>query len=206
MYYWRNNAFHSLAEAASYASAIPAWNEYARFCELLARGLRKDALAHLVTFTKQATDWPFPQKKEFISWLYHFAQQHADTYLLIPHPLYEEFIKPTLEGWIEREPDNGEPHRWLGTAEHLKEAIRLNPTDEIARSRLAETVINWAAYSIHELPYGYIGDANEDLQMLNEVETVITEISDEAKRSGYQLRVTEIRKNIKAYLNRKTET
>lgn len=206
MYYWRNNAFQSLTEAASHASAFHAWHEYAQFCELLGKGLRKDALAHLVAFVKQAVNWPFSEKKEFISWLYHFIQERSDTFLLIPHPLYEEFINPTLAEWTEREPENGEPHRWLGTAEHLKEAIRLNPADEIARGRLAETVINWVEYSTHELPYGYIGNANEDLQILSEVEAVINEISDDDKRSRYHRRVTELRESIDDYLGKKTAT
>jgi hypothetical protein len=173
---------------------------------LLGKGLRKDALAHLASLIKQTVNWSFSEKKDFISWLYYFIQHRTDTYLLIPHPLYEEFIKPTLVDWIKREPDNGEPHRWLGTPEHLKEAIRLNPRDEIARSRLVERVINGLEYAIHELPYGYLGDANEDLQVVNEMESVIAEISDEEKRPSYTCRLTEIRESINAYLNRKTET
>ncbi len=206
MYFWRNQAFNSLTEAAKAASAIPAWNEYVKFCELLDKGLRKDALTHLTVLIQQAATWTFSEKKNFISWLYNFIQQHTDTYLLIPHPLYEEFIKPTFFDWIEREPNNGEPHRWLGTPDHLKTAIRLNPEDEIARSRLAETIINGVGYAVHELPYGYLGDANEDLQALSEVEANIAEISDKETREGYKRRVTELRESIEAYLNRKAET
>jgi hypothetical protein len=206
MHHWRDNAFRSLTEAASCASNFQAWAEYARFCELLDRGVRKEALAHLAVFIRQAATWPFAEKKEFISWLYTFIQGHTDTYLLIPHPLYEEFVKWTLAEWTEREPINAEPHRWLGKPEHLKEAIRRNPADEIARRRLTETVINWVAYSIHELPYGYLGDVIDDLQMLKELESIIAEISNEEKRSSYRRQVTEMRESINAYLNRKTET
>ena len=206
MHHWRDNAFHSVTEAASCASNFPAWIEYARFCESLDRGVRKQALDHLASFIKQAAIWPFAEKKEFISWLYTFIQEHTDTYLLIPHPLYEEFVKPTLVEWTEREPITAEPHRWLGTPEHLKEAIRLDPSDEVARSRLTETVINWVAYSIHELPDGYLGDVIEDLRLLKEVESIIAEISNEEKRSSYRRQVTEMRESINAYLNRKTET
>jgi hypothetical protein len=206
MYYWRNNAFQSLAEAGAYAAALPKWQEYAKFCELLSKGLRKNALVHLTTFVEQAANWPFPEKKEFISWLYKFSQEHSDTFLLIPHPLYEEFIKSSLIEWIEREPENGEPHRWLGTAEHLKEAIRLNPADDIARSRLADTIIHWVEYATHELPYGYIGNASEDLQTLSEMEEIIAEISDEENRAKSNRRVQELRESINTYLDRKTET
>jgi hypothetical protein len=41
MHFWRDKSFKALTEAANYASAIPAWAEYAKFCELLEKGLRK---------------------------------------------------------------------------------------------------------------------------------------------------------------------
>jgi hypothetical protein len=173
---------------------------------LLGKGLRKEALSHLTTFVNHASRWPFPEKKKFISWLYTFTTQQTDTYLLIPHPLYEGFVKPGLLEWAEAEPDNGEPHRWLGAYEHLKEAIRLNPTDEIARNRLAEMVINWIGYSTHELPYGYIGDAEEDLQLLEEVESVIKGSNNEEKRLLYEAEVRELRESISTYLSGVTET
>jgi hypothetical protein len=56
MFYWRNNAFKSLTEAASYASAFSAWDEYAQFCSLLSKGLRKDALKHIRVFVPQAVN------------------------------------------------------------------------------------------------------------------------------------------------------
>jgi hypothetical protein len=152
MYHWGDKSFHALTEAANQASGVPAWNEYAEFCSLLEKGLRKDALKHLAAFIEAATKWSSPEKKKFVSWLYHFAHEHPDSYLLMPQSLYKDFLHPTLFEWAEREPDNGEPHRWLGGREHLKKAIRLDPTDEIARRRLVETTLLGVSYSIHELP------------------------------------------------------
>lgn len=206
MYFWRNNAFRSLTEAANCALDFPACNEYSQFCELLEKGLRKEAFAHLAVFIRQAARWPFPQKREFISWLCNFAQEHADTYLLIPHPMYEGFVKPALVEWTKYEPNNSEPYRWLGTVEHLKKAIHLDPADEIARKHLVEILINRLEYSIHELPWGYLGNVGEDLQALSEVESVIAGLSDEDKRSDYQRRVTDIRENITAYLSHTAQT
>jgi hypothetical protein len=206
MHYWRDNSFQVLAEAANYASAVPAWAEYGRFCELLEKGLRKDAFKHLAAFIEDAAEWSFEEKRKFVSWLYHFAGEREDSFLLLPQPLHKGFLEPALREWVEREPESGEPHRWFGTHEHLKEAVRLDPADEIARERLANMVFGWIGYSTHELPYGYIGNPEEDLQMLSEVEPIISGISDKAKRAEYQGALSELREEIYAYLRGRAET
>ncbi|HVZ38012.1 MAG TPA: hypothetical protein VHI13_01950 [Candidatus Kapabacteria bacterium] len=202
MYYWRKNAFNLLAEAAQSASAVPAWSEYALFCEALEQGVRKKAFAHLDLFIEQGSGWPFGRKKEFVSWLYTFISSHDDTYMLLPHPLSEKLVKPVLMSWIEMEPDDAEPHRWLGTPEHLREAIRLNPADDIARCRLVETILRWIGYAVHELPHGYLGDPEEDMEVLAEAEAVAAGISDEARRGLYASQVGEMRAIVIAYMHR----
>jgi hypothetical protein len=206
MHFWRDKSFQVLAEAADYASAIPAWAEYERFCELLEKGLRKDAFKHLSTFIEDAAKWPFPEKRGLVSWLYHFANEREDSFLLMPQPLQKGLLEPALREWVEREPENSEPRRWIGTHEHLKEAVSLNPADEIARYRLANLVFGWVGYSTHELPFGYIGNPEEDLQMLTELESVIDGISNEARRAEYQGVLAELRGEIYAYLRGRAET
>src|SRR5688500_12232733 len=73
MWYWRDEDFSSLSEASRIASDNPAWTEFAKYCELLERGLRKDALAHLSEFIESTLIWSFAERKEFVSWLYHYA-------------------------------------------------------------------------------------------------------------------------------------
>ena len=200
MYYWRDKTFQALAEAADYASTLPGWAEYGRFCALLEKGLRKDAFKHLSAFIEEAAGWPFSEKRKFVSWLYQFASEREDSFLLMPQPLHKGFLEPALNEWVELEPESGEPHRWLGTHEHLKEAVRLNPSDEIARERLANMVFGWVGYSAHDLPYGYIGNPEEDLHILAEVESVIGGMSDEARRAEYQGELTGLREEICTYL------
>jgi len=199
MYYWRDKSFQVLAEAASYASTFSHWSEYARFCDLLEKGRRKEALNHLAAFVEVAVRWPFPQKKEFVSWLYYFAYEHADSFLLMPYPLCKNFLEPVLGEWIGREPENGEPHRWLATPQSLEEAIRLNSADEIARERLIRMILYWVEYSTHEYPRGYIGNPDEDSQALNKVETLVEGLPVEEKRTAYRARIAKERKLIEDY-------
>ena len=207
MWFWRDKSFQALTEAASYVSAFPGWIEYARYCELFEKGLRKDALNHLSAFIEASTKWPFAEKKKFVSWLYYFAYENPEAYLLMPYPLSKFMLEPTLAEWIEAEPEEAEPHRWLGSHEHLRRALELNPDDEIAIHRLAMMTLNGVAYSTHELPYyGYLGDPQEDLLALEEIESHIERISDEEKKSNYRDLIIEEREIINNYLSRKTST
>ncbi len=201
MWYWRDEDFSILAEASRIASGNHAWAEYAKYCELLERGLRNDALSYLSKFIESSSDWSFVEKKEFVSWLYHYAYPRRFLNQLLPHPLREKLLEPTLAEWVCREPENSEPHRWIGGIEHLSEAIKLDPADEIARYRLADAVFDHVGYAIHGLPYGYIGNPEEDLGLLREAKAAISGISDAKIKAEYQCEVAEMRKSIYAYLN-----
>jgi hypothetical protein len=206
MWFWRDENFKVLAEASRIASSTPAWVEYARYCDLLEKGLRKDALSRLGSFIEIATKWSIEEKKKFASWLYYFAHQNRTIDQLLPHPLRVNLLEPTLIEWIVLEPEAGEPHRWLDTPEHLEEAIRLDPADEIARERLINWLLSGVDYSTHELPYGYIRCPEEDLQILDEVEAMICGIFDKEKKAQYQGEVAALRKIVSDYLKTETET
>lgn len=209
MHFWRDKYFKTLTEAANYASAMPVWAEYGKFCELLEKGLRKDAFAHLESFIESAAKWSLSEKKKFVSWLYSFAYAcRDDSYLLIPYPLRVNFLEPTLAEWIVHEPESGEPHRWLGTLDHLDAAIRLDPTDEIARERMASHICGGVGNALSYLSCSkyYAGNPYEDLQALERVEALIEELSDAEMRAQYYVEMAELREGVRDYLRDKTET
>jgi hypothetical protein len=206
MYFWRDKNFHSLTEAASFSSEIPDWKDYSEYCSLLERGLRKAAFLHLSKFIDSAISWNFSQKRQFASWLFHFAYTNPDCFQLMPQPLSKRLLEPTLTEWTEREPDCAEPHRWLGRHEHLRQAIELEPKDEIARQLLIEKLFYGVHYSTHEIPYGYIGKPQEDLLDLDEIESLLLGITD---TTSYQLcteAMSKYRIIINDYLQSQTTT
>jgi hypothetical protein len=208
MHHWRENCFKTLTEAADQASAVPAWAEYAHFCERLEKGLRQDAFGHLKSFIETAAEWPLSEKKRFVSWLYHFAAERPDdSFLLMPHPLRLKFLEPALAEWIVREPESGEPHRWISTIDHLEEAIRLEPTDEIARERMVKLILGGVDSAQNHLLCcnHYAGNAEEDLQALEKVEPHIEAISNEDKRAHFYVEVIELRESIQRYLRGERE-
>jgi hypothetical protein len=144
-----------------------------------------------------------------VSWLYHFANEHRDdSYLLMPHPLRVKFLEPALAEWMIREPESGEPHRWLGTIDHLDNAIALDAADEIARERMVNLILGGVASSQQHLVCcnRYGGNAEEDLQKLEEVESHIEALSEEEKRAQFYVEAAELRESIKSYLRGETKT
>src|SRR5579863_657916 len=132
MHFWRDSHFQSLKDVASEASAVPEWADFATYCTEQQRGLRQQAFVALERFISRVEAAPFEERKRFTSWLLHRAESRKGYHMLVPHPIRVRLVEPTCAEWIEIEPRSSEPHRWLGTHEHLKLARECDPADEIA--------------------------------------------------------------------------
>jgi hypothetical protein len=140
MHYWRKGMFEALQAAASAAEGIPEWRDYATYCRLRERGLRKKSLESLEAFLGRLVDSAFEQRLAFVCWVMPRADSASNGDLLIPWPLYDRLIRPTLLEWSQRRPAEPEPQYWLGTREHgterLRRAITLDPRLTEVRARL----------------------------------------------------------------------
>ena len=125
----------------------------------------------------------------------------------MPHPLRVNFLEPTLVEWIVNKPESGEPHRWLGTLNHLEAAIRLDPTDQIARERMASYVFGGVGNALSHLSCCkyYAGNPYEDLQALEKVEALIEALADEEMRAQYYVEMADLREGVRDYLHGKTK-
>jgi hypothetical protein len=202
MHHWRKDYFETLQEVATDASQSPEWVDYATFCRLYESGLRKQAfntLDHFISATKQA---PFSDRRRFVSWIMSKAEGRKGSHMLLPHPLFIRLIEPTLLEWTIVEPNCSEPHRWLGGYEHLKLAIELDPSDELARKKLIVCIMSGIDYAAHELPSGYLGNAREDLVALSEADDLVAIVQDDQFRAFWLSEIGSERKRIQDYLNR----
>ena len=202
---WRGRSFEVLRNIAEAAHVREEWPEYASFCTVYEKGLRKDAFVHLERFLCQIERAPFAERKTFISWLLHRAEGQDGRDMLLPHPLRIRLLEPTLLEWTLVEPACAEPHRWLGDHEHLQRAVELNPCDELARLKLVNSLVARVTWSTHELPYGYLGVAHEDFASLDEAEALLKGVSKEKDRVVWDAEITEQRELIAAYLRSKDD-
>jgi hypothetical protein len=196
----------SLQLAAASPRERPAWSDYAAHCEDRERGLRPQALAHLDRFLATARSWSFDDRREFVDWLcWRRAEHQRDGYGLIPYPLAEELVVPTLNEWTAQASSDASPHRLLGLFfagtyyaglraglcptddtlySHLHAALRADPSDQLARIRLIELAIGGADYSCHYLPHFYIVDPDDDIAGLAEAAEHLARVRDEATAPG----------------------
>ncbi|WP_424950912.1 hypothetical protein [Deinococcus sp.] len=142
-----------------------------------ARGRRRDALRLLDTFIDNLLEEE-PQVWE--AWAIQLVTATADDGMDIPvhFPLLHRVLYPLLRAGVERH----EPHyaRWLAhfaSSLHrltpgglppelgsrvglLREAVRLNPQDQLARRQLVAEEATYLRYTLHELPSGVLYGMN----------------------------------------------
>lgn len=126
----------------------------------------------------------------------------AATCLCPIHSVSGSLSRPSPSGYRSSLPSS-EPHRWLGGYEHLKRAIELDPSDEIARRRFIGCVLGRVDYATHELPHGYLGEPIADLAVPAEAEVALCGLSSEDDHSRAAAEIAEQRRLIEDYLHRR---
>ncbi len=200
MFHWREDYFQALRDVAGEARKFPEWADYADFCTQYEKGLRGQALAILEPFISRLELAPFEQRRRFVSWILHRAEERKGKHMLIPYPLHRRIVEPTLLEWTMVEANCSEPHRWLGDHEHLKLAIDLDPDDQLARKKLIVSFLS--RVGTYELPDRYIGSPENDLGLLNEAETLLPGLRGDEDRRSLAASIAEERALIREYLDR----
>lgn len=176
-----------LLQTATIAQQHLLWTDFAEYCLLRERGLRKAALQRLNSFLAQTRQWAFPQRQEFVLWLCNQMLVFGGAaHGLDPYPLPQELVLPTLAEWIQSEPQNVNPHRILGIRfgqrEHVYRVLELDPTEQGVRRWLVGQLINDIWHATHHLPDYYIGEPQDGLKRLLEAKEHITFIEDDQQR------------------------
>jgi hypothetical protein len=205
------------------ASAKEAWSAYARYCRDREAGLRRQAFQHLETFLASAKSWSFDQRSEFANWLCSRINEfgESDSCGLIPRPLAEQLVVPTLREWAARDTTDSIPCRWLGmffsgvvypglraglstgasdAYSLLREALRRNPNDDHARIRLIEMIVGDAGFSCHHLPHYYIGEPKEDFARTAEGIELLSGVVDAAAKARLQSELNHASKLIEDWI------
>jgi hypothetical protein len=149
MHYWRKEMFEALQEAANVAEGIPGWGDYVAYCRLREKGLRQQSLDRLETFIGRLIEGDFEQRLVFARWVMSQSNS-AGGDLLIPSPLYDRLIGPTLREWSQRQPTEAEPYFWLGMREHRRDLLRLAIDLD---HRLTEARVRLAGYLLAEVEH-----------------------------------------------------
>lgn len=150
------------------------WPQFADYCALRAKGLRKSALIALDRFCVEAASSTFEVRREFCLWLFERQGVLATGGTGLPHPLLDKVVAPMLREWRRTESANPLPHYWAGVfgigpddgetpppLACIEQALSLDPSFDPARRSLVDRVIYNVEYSHHHLPYYYVRDFSD---------------------------------------------
>lgn len=173
------------------------WSKLINYCILKQKGLRKEALKSLNLFLNDLEEYSFDKLKEFIGEFFGFIEESEQTDEVLIHT-FKEFINKFLYKWIQRENNDPRPYRWIGVftyihsencnrVELLKKAIEYGGEEEqLAIKRLLEIYLNELEYNVHELPYGYLGDPEDDFKTVEEINYLIHKVKNIEIKSRFK--------------------
>ncbi len=200
MHHWRHDSFEKLAHIDRELSAHPelvGWRHYIQFLE---RGLRPQALAEIGPQLISLQSLPIERQRALASVMCRLAEPETG-HRLLPHPLIHEFIFPTMERWRSDCPNVAEPFRWSRSIDDLAHAVSLEPACDETRRRLILRILGHIGFSTHELPAGYLGDAQDDLALLRLARSEIARFQSESYRRSYGQMVDEEESEILGHLS-----
>jgi hypothetical protein len=159
-YYWNQSNFDGLRAIAETLASDPALGEFAQYCALREKGLRRQAFDALGRFIQVAASWGVAEQRNFADWVVQLHAAQPDVADLVPEPL-KRWLRDVLKKWSE-ETQEGAPQRWLGVltgdVAAFWEALRRDAGDDFARARLVRHLIGLLEYATHHVPRGFIGD------------------------------------------------
>jgi hypothetical protein len=181
VWYWNKQNFEGLIAVADSIADQPQWNLFAQYCRLREQGLRPQALQSISQLIAEAASWDANARRRFADWIYSTRLRNPEVHQLIPTPLNQQLLIPTLHQWAAVEPSNAVPERWLGFAtadyQHFSNALSLDSREDIARYRLVSRDLADVDYQCHHLPEYFIGEIDTALNTLDRAKLMTTGFS-----------------------------
>jgi hypothetical protein len=176
-------------------------SSYVEYIRLKGSGLKKDASKAMSDFIDEFQNQSKQSRRLFIEQVNQLAYDTNDYHTYLPMNLYS-LIKGELEDWSSEEPNNPIPLIWKRDLTTLKEAIAIDPTNEIAVELLGTMILNKVSMNQHELSSGgiYDGDAQEDIALIDFYLNHISHLTSNQKREELTLMLTDLKSEAKAWV------
>jgi hypothetical protein len=182
---WRQESFEKLSCVYESIKLDPFLGRFANYLDLLERGLRKQALKEVELFLNEASTWSTFDRRAVVSRLCRIDASSSMGHAFVPFSIKDRLIEPVIGEWIDEEPENPEPLRWTGNLDDLEKSLELENGCDATRYRYIQKAMNYIAYVTHELPQGYLGNASDDLKLLEKVDNEICKLADDSERVRY---------------------
>lgn len=175
MHYWNRTNFEGLRAIAQSLADNVELADFAGYCEMRYRGLRRQAMDRLSAFIKRAATWVSPDQRRFANWICEVQSRNPGVHWLVADPL-ERWLVSVLKEWAAEDP-SALPRRWLGLltldTTFYEQALRADPADDFSRTKLFDALVGEVEFSTHHIPEGFIGDPKAILQTAAQAEGLL---------------------------------
>lgn len=199
MRYWRQESFQVLEDLHARTKNEPQLTLYAEYLQLLSKGLRKQALKRAEDFLSLAVSWDEGERRSVVARLCRLVQAEPGGHRYLPQPIVMHLVDPVIKRWIQEQPDDPEPLKWTGKIDDLRRSLTLDADCMLTRHQFVTRIIEHVDYDTHELPALVLGDAAEDLALLEEAAQAASRLGDEAKREPLLGVISEMRSAIETH-------
>lgn len=177
--YWNQPNFEGLLTLAAHFEAQPGLQALAQYCRMREKGLRREAFSALEQFLASASSFDTATQRALAVDIFEANARTHEAHHLLNQPLMSRFLLPTLQAWVDEQPNAQVPLRWLGLQrnEHelLLRALALNPADTPVRMRLIDHHLSSADHATHHLDEShFIGEVQYALDELARAQALIT--------------------------------
>lgn len=176
--YWNQPNFEGLLTLAAHFEAQPGLQALAQYCRMREKGLRREAFSALEQFLASVSSFDTATQRALAVDIFEANARTHEAHHLLNQPLMSRFLLPTLQAWVDEQPNAQVPLRWLGLQrnEHelLLRALALNPADTPVRMRLIDHHLSSADHATHHLDEShFIGEVQYALDELARAQALI---------------------------------
>ena len=190
MYYWNRDNFEGLKSVGEKYSSIDGYELFGKYCLLKEQGLKKLAVSSIKEFVADVKTRTPDEQRKIAEELSSLGFWNGEIHQLLAHPLVE-LLKVVLEHWVEDDPENPTPHKWLGymagEISSFERALELDPKDEICIIRIAQAHLNDVDYQTHHLSESiFIGEYSDAKISLEKASYLIKTLSSKGIKAEMQ--------------------
>lgn len=179
MHYGNKSNFEGLLRLAEEFDKIIELQPLASYCRLRERGLRRDAFRALDLFLDASRTFDNVTARLAAVKILESNARTSEAHQFLAQPLVAKFLFPTLQAWMNAEPNASIPVSWLGIMSRdyslLEVALFMCPDDNPVRKLLIERQLSIADWATHHLDESVLLGSVEDVtSALMHARTLIT--------------------------------
>ncbi|WP_206484061.1 hypothetical protein [Thalassotalea sp. G2M2-11] len=208
MHYWNQENFEGLKNIAERFKNEAGFELFAEYCSLKEKGLKKQAVSIVKDYVKNLENLELKKQRDICVRLAELAFWNSDIHQLLSHPL-QVYITDIFTKWCSIE-SSAAPYTLLGymTGENecFIQALKHNPTDQIALYRLAISAIDDVDFQVHHVSESiFLGEEKNAINRLEEAKTYFNRMEDSKYKEYLTKEITDSEELLKDWMSYKEQ-